>query len=494
MVDSIYSIGDTMWLVMLFMAMPLGVYLTVRTRFLQVRLFRDMIRQLKGDGREGDGGLTPFQALMLTIGNRVGVGNIAGVATAVGFGGPGALFWMGLMAFFGAATAFVESTLAQIYKQRIDGELQGGVPYYLEKVTQKRWLGLVAAVTALALYALLAPGVQATNIGVAAEFGLGMPTWVTGLIVTALLGVIIWGGRQRVLRFVNVVVPIMAVGYLLMALVVLVVNITQVPGAIALIFTSAFGVDSVFGGIVGAAIAWGVRRALFSNVAGVGEGTYAAGAADVSHPAKQGLVQSFSIYIDTLGVCLATGLMLVVTGAYNVITTDGTTIQTNLPGVAAGPNFTQEAIATVWEPLAGPFIAVAIAMFALTTIVAFYFIAEANLAYIVGHRSPVLLRIMELALLAMTFYSTIQDASLVWATADIGYGALGILNFTVLIFTSGIALKALKDYDHQRSAGLDPVFDPASLGIKHAGFWEDLRAQSPAGPDGRSSLRAQDLE
>ncbi len=296
------------------------------------------------------------------------------------------------------------------------------------------------------------------------------------------------------LRFVNVVVPIMAVGYLLMALVVLVVNITQVPGAIALIFTSAFGVDSVFGGIVGAAIAWGVRRALFSNVAGVGEGTYAAGATDVSHPAKQGLVQSFSIYIDTLGVCLATGLMLVVTGAYNVITTDGTTIQTNLPGVAAGPNFTQEAIATVWEPLAGPFIAVAIAMFALTTIVAFYFIAEANLAYIVGHRSPVLLRIMELALLAMTFYSTIQDASLVWATADIGYGALGILNFTVLIFTSGIALKALKDYDHQRSAGLDPVFDPASLGIKHADFWEDLRAQSPAGQDGRSSLRTQDRE
>lgn len=480
MVDQIYAIGDRLWLIMLFMAMPIGVYLTVRTRFLQVRLFKDMIRQLKGDGTDHEGGLTPFQALSLTIGNRVGVGNIAGVATAIGFGGPGALFWMAVMAFFGGATAFVESTLAQIYKQRIDGELQGGVPYYLAKITQKRWLGVAAAVIALILYTLLAPGVQATNIGVAAEFGLNMPTWVTGLIVTAVLGVIIWGGRRRVLKFVNVAVPIMAAGYILMTVLVLAFNITQVPAAIGLIFSSAFGAHSVYGGIIGAAIAWGVRRALFSNVAGVGEGTYAAGAADVSHPAKQGLVQAFSIYIDTLGICMATGLMLVVTGKYNVITADGTEISTNLPGVAAGPNFTQEAVATVWQPAAGPFIAIAIALFALTTIVAFYFIAEANLAYLVGHRNPVLVRILEVAILAVTFYSTISDAGLVWATADIGYGALGLLNFTALIFVSGIAIKTLKDYDQQRKAGLDPVFNPTTLGIKHATFWEDLNAEAKA--------------
>jgi alanine or glycine:cation symporter, AGCS family len=477
-VDQIYVIGDRMWLIMLFLAMPIGVYLTVRTRFLQIRLFTDMIRQLKGDGKDHEGGLTPFQALSLTIGNRVGVGNIAGVATAIGFGGPGALFWMGVMAFFGGATAFIESTLAQIYKERVDGELQGGVPFYLEKVSQKRWLGVVAAATALTLYALLAPGVQATNIGVAAEFGLDVPTWVTALVVTGVLGLIIWGGRQRILKFVNVAVPLMAFGYLLMTVLVLILNITQVPAAIVLIFSSAFGADSVYGGIVGAAIAWGVRRALFSNVAGVGEGTYAAGAADVSHPAKQGLVQAFSIYIDTLTICMATGLMLVVTGRYNVVTTDGTEIQTNLPGVAAGPNFTQSAVETVWEPAGGPFIAIAIALFALTTIVAFYFIAETNLAYLVRHRNPVLVRILEVAILAVTFYSTISDAGLVWATADIGYGALGILNFIALIFLSGIALKALRDYDEQRKAGLDPVFDPIKLGIKHANFWEGLNADA----------------
>jgi AGCS family alanine or glycine:cation symporter len=477
-VDQIYAIGDKLWLVMLFLAMPIGVYLTFRTRFLQVRLFLDMIRQLKGDGKDHEGGLTPFQALSLTIGNRVGVGNIAGVATAIGFGGPGALFWMAVMAFFGGATAFVESTLAQIYKERVDGELQGGVPFYLEKITQKRWLGVVAALTALTLYTLLAPGVQATNIGVAAEYGLGVPTWVTGLVVTGTLGVIIWGGRQRILKFVNVAVPLMAFGYILATVLVLAWNITEVPAAIVLIFSSAFGADSIFGGIIGSAIAWGVRRALFSNVAGVGEGTYAAGAADVSHPAKQGLVQTFSIYIDTLTICMATGLMLVVSGKYNVVTTDGTVLETNLPGVDAGPNFTQAAVETVWEPAGGPFIAIAIALFALTTIVAFYFIAETNLAYLVGHRNPVLVRVVEVAILAVTFYSTISDAGLVWATADIGYGVLGILNFTALIFLSGIAIKTLKDYDQQRSAGLDPVFDPTKLGIKHANFWEDLNAEA----------------
>lgn len=476
MVDQIYSVGDKLWLVLLFLAMPMGVYLTVRSRFLQVRLFKDMLTQLHGGGTRDAGGLTPFQVLSLTIGNRVGVGNIAGVATAIGFGGPGALFWMGVMAFFGGATAFVESTLAQIYKERIDGELQGGVPFYLEKAFQKRWLGGVAAVTALILYTLMAPGVQATNIGVAAEYGLGVPAWATGLIVTLTLGVIIWGGRRRILRFVNVAVPIMALGYLGATVLVLAFNVSEIPAAIGLILSSAFGADSVFGGIVGSAIAWGVRRALFSNVAGVGEGTYAAGAADVSHPAKQGLVQALSIYIDTLTICMATGLMLVVSGSYNVVTTAGTVVQTNLPGVDAGPNFTQTAVETVWEPAGGPVVAIAIALFALTTIVAFYFIAEANLAYLLRRRNPMCVRVLEVTMLAVVFYSTIQDAGLVWATADIGYGTLGIINFIALAFLSGTALKALKDYDRQRALGIDPVFDPRSLGIAHADFWEDLSA------------------
>lgn len=297
---TLQTIADNLWMPVIVLAMVMGVYFTIRTRCLQIRLFPQMLKELKGGGDAGPGGLTPFQALALTIGNRVGVGNIAGVATAIGWGGPGALFWMAVMAFCGGASAFIESTLSQIFKERVGNELKGGVPYYLQKAFQKRWLGLIAAVIALILYTFLAPGIQANSIAVSAEYAFGLPGWVTGIVVTATLGIIIWGGRERVIKVVNILVPIMAVGYIGATIIVLGANITQLPGAIALIFQSAFGAHSVFGGIIGAAVAWGVRRALFSNVAGVGEGTYAAGAAEVSHPAKQGLVQTFSIYIDTL--------------------------------------------------------------------------------------------------------------------------------------------------------------------------------------------------
>ncbi|WP_169250891.1 alanine/glycine:cation symporter family protein [Brevibacterium sp. 'Marine'] len=472
------EIANAMWMPVIGLAIVMGLYFTIRTKVLQIRLFPQMLRELKGDGSTAPGGLTPFQALALTIGNRVGVGNIAGVATAVGWGGPGALFWMGVMAFCGGATAFIESTLAQIFKERIDSELKGGVPYYLYKVFQKRWLGMIAAVIALILYTLLAPGIQSNSIAVSVEYAFGIPGWVTGLVVTAVLGIIIWGGRERIVRVVNIIVPIMAVGYIGGAIIVLLVNVTELPAAIGLIISSAFGADQVFGGIVGAAISWGVRRALFSNVAGVGEGTYAAGAAEVSHPAKQGLVQTFSIYIDTLTVCMLTGLMMVVTGQYNVITEDGRELLVNLPGIEPGTNFTQAAVDTVATGFGSPFIAISVAMFAITTIVAFYFIADTNLSFIVGEGDRVYIRILECALLAVCFISCVVDAGAVWAVGDMGYATLGVINFLALIALSGIALKTLKDFDAQRKQGLNPVFDPVKLGIKHANFWEEAHAEA----------------
>ena len=485
------EIANAMWMPVIGLAIVMGLYFTIRTKVLQIRLFPQMLRELKGDGDTEPGGLTPFQALALTIGNRVGVGNIAGVATAIGWGGPGALFWMGVMAFCGGATAFVESTLAQIYKERINNELKGGVPYYLHKVFQKRWIGMIAAVTALLLYIILAPGIQSNSIAVSFEYAFGIPGWVTGLVVTAALGIIIWGGRERIVRVVNVIVPIMAVGYIGGAIIVLIVNFTALPGAIGLIISSAFGADQVFAGIVGAAISWGVRRALFSNVAGVGEGTYAAGAAEVSHPAKQGLVQTFSIYIDTLTVCMLTGLMMVVTGQYNVITEDGREILVHLPGVEPGTNFTQAAVDTVATGFGSPFIAISVAMFAITTIVAFYFIADTNLSFIVGEGKRIYIRILECALLAVCFISCVTEAGAVWALGDMGYATLGVINFIALILLSQIAMKTLKDYDSQRRQGLNPEFDPVGLGIKHADFWEELRAGEArvrsAGAAGRST-------
>ena len=477
---TLVKLADWAWQPVIWVALPLGLYLSIRTRFVQLRRFRDMLRQLVR-AEQSDEGLTPFQALALTVGNRVGVGNIAGVATAIFAGGPGALFWMGLMAFLGAATAFTESVLAQIYKSDTGGELRGGVPYYLEKAFQKRWLGVLAATVALVLYTLLAPGIQANSIAVSVEYAFGVDTWITGVVVTALLGYIIWGGRKRIIQFVNIAVPIMAVGYLLGTIAVLVVNYQHIPGAIVVIFASAFGADSMFGGIIGAAVAWGVRRALFSNVAGVGEGTYAAGAAEVSHPAKQGLVQAFTIYIDTLTICMATGLMIVVSDSYNVVS-GGREYVTHLPGVEAGPNFTQAAMDTVATGLGGPFVAISLALFALTTIVAFYFIADTNLVYLCRGVNRLYIRILEVAMLVVVMVSCVTSAAAVWAIGDIGYATLGIINFLALVILSPIALRTLRDYDEQDKAGLDPQFDPAKLGIKHADYWETYVAQRRSGP------------
>ncbi|WP_219419850.1 alanine/glycine:cation symporter family protein, partial [Pseudonocardia nigra] len=285
--EHLATINEWLWNPLIVLSLGFGLYLTVRTRLLQVRRLPDMLRLLRG-GEKSTAGISSFQALSLTLSSRVGVGNIAGVATAIAAGGPGALFWMGVMAFLGGATAFVESTLAQIYKDEVDGQYRGGIPYYIEKGLQLRWLAVVAALAALSLYAVLAPGVQSNNIAVSFDTALGIEPWITGLVIVGILGYIIFGGRDRIVNFANKVVPFMAGAYILAALVVLGANITAIPEVIRLVLASAVGADSVFGGIVGAAVAWGVRRAMFSNVAGVGEGTYGSAAAEVTHPAKQG--------------------------------------------------------------------------------------------------------------------------------------------------------------------------------------------------------------
>src|SRR5690606_24713823 len=350
------AINDWLWNPLVVLALGLGLTFTMLTRGVQFRLLPEMIRQIrsgKSGGSDAGEGLSPFQALMLTLSSRIGVGNIAGVATAIAAGGPGALVWMAVMALVGATLAFVESTLAQIYKRKVDGRLWGGIPYYIERGLGRKWLAAVAAATALSLYGLLAPGIQAHNITAAVHTATGVSPWISGAVITAAFAYIVFGGRKRIVAVADTLVPVMAVGYIVAAVVVLAANAPALPGAVWQILTSAFGAHAVFGGIVGSAVAWGVRRALFSNVAGVGEGTYGSAAADVSHPVKQGLVQGFSIYIDTLFVCMATGLMIVVTGSFNVQTADGRVLAENLPGTEAGPAYTQEAVGSVLSG-AGP--------------------------------------------------------------------------------------------------------------------------------------------
>lgn len=478
MKDILVTINDWLWNPLVVLALGFGLVLTVVTRGVQIRRFDDMLR-LVVSKEKSDAGVSSFQALMLTLSSRIGIGNITGVATAITAGGPGALFWMAVMGFLGGATAFVESTLAQIYKSKAQGQFWGGIPYYIEKGLKKKWLAVIAAATAALLYAVLAPGVQVNTISASFNEAWGVDPWITAVGVTALLGFIIFGQRKRIIRFADAVVPFMAIGFMVAAVIVIAVNVTAVPGAVALVFRSAFGADAIFGGIVGAAIAWGVRRALFSNVAGVGEGTYGAAAAEVSHPAKQGFVQAFSIYIDTLFMSMATGLMILVTGSYNVQTQDGATLATNVPGMESGAANTQRSVESVFAGVGPSFVAIALALFAFSCVVAFFYIVDTSLTYLTrGKPNPVLRNIARVAMLAMVFYGCVETADVIWAIGDVGYASLAWVNMVCIIFLVKPALKALRDYDAQRRLGLDPTFDPVRLGIDNADFWTDSKTTS----------------
>ncbi|MFC7404074.1 alanine/glycine:cation symporter family protein [Georgenia alba] len=465
------TINDLIWNPMAVLALAVGLLFTVLTKVIQIRRLPEALRLLRG--KSSASGLSSFQALSLALSSRVGVGNIAGVATAIAAGGPGALFWMAVCATLGAASAFAESTLAQIFKRRVDGEDRGGIPYYIEHGLRQRWLACVVAGMVLVGYGFVFPGVQSNNIASALEGATGAPTWVTGLAVVALMALVIFGGTRRIAHFAQTVVPFMAVGYVLLAVVILLLNADRIPAMVALVLSSAFGTHATFGGILGAAVSWGVRRAVFSNVAGVGEGTYAAAAADVSHPVKQGLVQSFSIYIDTLFVCMATGLMILVTDAYNVLPEGaGTPLVEHLPGTEAGPAFTQAAVNSTVPGAGGVFVAVALTFFAFTTLVAFYYIAKTNLVYLTGRAAtPALDVVLGLGMLGITYYGAVESADLVWAIGDIGYGAIGWVNMICLLFLVRPVARALADYEAQRRDGLDPVFDPRRAGITGADHW-----------------------
>lgn len=474
--DLLAVIGDintAIWNPMAYLALGLGLFYTLWTGAVQIRRLPDLITILKEKQGTEEGEISSFQALAMTLASRVGVGNIAGVATAIAAGGPGALFWMVVMALLGGATAFAESTLAQVYKRKVGGEYRGGIPYYIEKGLGQKWLAVIAAAATLILYSVLAPGVQSFNISDSFSSAFNMPGWATGLIVAGLFGLVVFGGTKRIAGVADKVVPFMAAGYILLAIIVIIINIADLPGVIALIFSSAFGVHQVFGGIVGAAIAWGVRRAVFSNVAGVGEGTYASAAASVSHPAKQGIVQAFSVYVDTVLVCSATGIMIIMTGSYNVITEAGDTLFEGVPGMAAGTQFTQTALEASFGSFGPVFVAISLFLFAYTTLIAFNYISTSAMAYIVPERAlPVATRILQTVMTIMVFLGAVASADLIWGIGDIGYGTLGWINMICLLFLAPKVRKVLKDYTEQKKMGLDPVFDAAKVGISGTEAWD----------------------
>ena len=468
-VDFIYNLVWSDLLV--YLCLLTGTYFTIRFRLPQLRYLREMIRLLFS-GKASQKGISSFQAFSLAISGRVGTGNIAGVATAIGMGGPGAIFWMWAIAFLGSASAIVEATLGQLYKQEINGEYRGGPAYYIRYGLNSKLFATIFAIVTVISTGFLLPSVQSNSIAIAMETAFETSGFWTATVLIILMGLIIIGGVKRIGKVSELVVPFMAGIYIIMALVIIGINFKEIPSVFSLIFRSAFSLDATFGGIVGAAISWGVKRGIYSNEAGQGTAPHAAAAAEVNHPFKQGLVQGFSVYVDTLFVCTATALMILFTGQYNVQGPDGGFLVENLKGIEVGPSYTQMAVSQHFPLVGSSFVAVALAFFAFTTIMAYYYIAETNINFLFRNQKNIIyVWALRILLLASIFQGCMATASTAWQLGDIGVGLMAWLNMIAILLLHNKVILLERDFDLQRSKGKDPQFNSENVNINNITIW-----------------------
>ena len=442
--------------------------------------FLNEMFRLLFDGESSESGVSSFQALSMSLAGRVGTGNIAGVATAIAFGGPGALFWMWMVAFLGASTAFVEATLAQIYKEKDKGLLRGGPSFYIEKGLGIKWFATAFAIVAVVAMGILLPGVQANSVAEGFNNAFQLNTWITGGVLALIFAAIVFGGVKRIAKFTELIVPFMAAAYILAAIAIVAIDIDRLPGIIALIFKSAFNQEAGFGAVFGLAVQWGVKRGIYSNEAGQGSAPHIAAAANVSHPTKQGLVQAFSVYIDTLLVCTATGFMILITGTYNVknpaFGTKGASefLYSGLASVSPGAGYTQSAMDTVFPGVGSYFVAFALFFFAFTTILAYYYIAETNVSYLTRKlKTPIFNHLLRAVIILVIVYGSVNTAKLAWDIGDLGVGLMAWFNIIAILLLQKPALAALKDYEKQKKAGKNPVFNPEDIGVNNAPIWNE---------------------
>jgi len=430
-----------------------GLFFSICTRMVQVRRLGLMVRSLFGK-RHGTDGISSFQAFCIALSGRVGTGNIVGVATAIAFGGPGAVFWMWVVAFFGASTAFVESTLSQMYKFRHASGYRGGPFCLYETGLGKRWLGVLFAVITIVACGVCLTMVQANGASTTMHNAFPVSTLTSGITLAVLLGIVIIGGVKRIATVASIITPFMAFGYIILSIIVVGFHINDVPAVLGSIFTNAFGINPIAGGIIGSTISMGVKRGIFSNEAGQGTGAIVSAAADVKSPAQQGLAQSFSVYVDTLFVCTATALMILTSGTYNIIDANGNMLLANAPEL--GNNyaaFTQSAVDTVFAGFGSQFVSIAMVFFTYSTIMAYYFYAETSIIYLFREKNPkrekLVIHIFQVVILADVIYGAIREADVVWQVGDIGVGlmAWGTLISIILLFPK--AIRALKEYEKE---------------------------------------------
>ncbi|MGN0702091.1 MAG: alanine/glycine:cation symporter family protein [Lentihominibacter sp.] len=445
-----------------------GIYLTIRCGFMQVGMFREACRVIVEKPHEG--GISSFGALMVSTASRVGTGNIIGVSTAIILGGPGAIFWMWVTAFFGGASAFVESTLAQIFKKRDDdGSFKGGPAFYMRDALGQKWLGVIFSIliifTYMVGYNMLASyNLQSTFAAFSFYDGNVTPK-IIGVVLAVLFAIIVLGGARRLIKVTEVLVPVMGVMYVLVSLIVLALNITNIGHMFAEIFSSAFDFEAIFGGFTGSCIMWGVKRGLYSNEAGMGSAPNAAAKADVSHPAKQGLVQMLSVFIDTLLICTATAFMCLST---DVVPTD----YIDSEGAALAAGFVQDSLASVFGGFGPAFIAIAMCFFAFTTLIGNYSYCEGCYEFIIGREaSKTELVIMRIIASILVFIGAIASAGLVWDIADMMQGLMVVANVPTIIILGGIAFKCLDNYRQQMKEGINPIFRARDIGITVETDW-----------------------
>ena len=467
--DFLTNLNDSLWsMPLVILILGAGLYFSVRMVFPQFRYLKEMIR-IMGQGEDSAKGLSPLRAFVFTAARTVGVGNIAGMATAIYFGGPGAVFWFWVLALIGSAVALIEAVLSQTYRRTMHGEYRGGPAYYMEYGIKYKKLGRlmasVFAVFTILCFIFLAPTTQSYNItqGVASAFHL--PVLAVGIVFTVFLAFVLLGGLKRMGDVAQRISPVMALLYLVMALIIILMNLQKLPGIIALIFTSAFGTDQVFSAIAGSAVTWGIKRGVFANEVGVGSSAVTAAVGEVSHPAKQGLSNALSVFIGTFFVCTTSAIMMLITGCYNVSGGSGEMLYEGLPGVAYGNGFVSEAIDTVVPGLGAPFVAVAILCFASVVLLAYYLYGESSLLYLFP-KSRNLPWILKICFLAVVFLGCVLSADMVWTLGDIGHGIIAWINVIALLILGNQGIRIFKDYDRQKKEGVkEPEFDPDALGL-----------------------------
>ena len=455
-------INDIVWNPLLVVLLVgAGLYFSFRTRFVQVRRFGLMIRSLfakaEVDEKGGRHGISSFEAFCIALSGRVGTGNIVGVATAIALGGPGAVFWMWIIAFFGASTAFVESTLAQVFKFHHSTGYRGGPSSYIEHGLGKPAIAILFSVLAIVGYGILLPTVQANGVAGALTNSFRLPSLAAGLGMAFLLALVIIGGVKSISRVASIVTHFMALGYIIFSLFIIFQHIDAIPAVFKSIVDGAFGVKPVAGGILGSTIMMGVKRGIFSNEAGQGSGAMVSAAAAVSHPARQGLAQAFSVYVDTLLVCTATALMILCSGTYNILDAKtGEMLVANAPELGANyVGFTQAAVDSAFTGFGSAFVSIALVFFAFTTLMAYYFYTESSIIYLFSGRGGsqkterTLIWAYRFVLLAMVVFGSLREANVVWQLGDIGVGMTAWINVLSLLILCPHAIKALKEYEKE---------------------------------------------